>query len=57
MDTNVMHTYKSLPEEPVHHVQYDQVGSRCSEELCPGRGQMALHPHAEAGMEGGVLGR
>jgi len=24
MDTNVMHTYKSLPEEPKHHVQYDQ---------------------------------
>ena len=26
MDTNVMHTYKSVAEMPKHHVQYDQVG-------------------------------
>ena len=56
MDTNVMHTYKSLPEEPKHHVQYDQVISSYSDDPCPGRGPLALHPHAEAGMEGGVLG-
>ena len=24
MDTNVMHTYKSVAKEPKHHVQYDQ---------------------------------